>query len=84
MGVIIGVIVGYVMGTKSGEQGLEELKDAWKTIRSSEEARDIRRRSVNGRQPHQQRWWVAGRAPPTGGQYLALGDCAASDRMTCR
>jgi hypothetical protein len=41
MGVIIGVIVGYVMGARSGEQGLEELKDAWKTIRSSEEARDI-------------------------------------------
>jgi hypothetical protein len=41
MGVIIGVIVGYVMGTKAGEQGLEELKEAWKTIRSSEEARDI-------------------------------------------
>ena len=41
MGVIIGVIVGYVMGTKAGEHGLEELKEAWTTIRSSEEAREI-------------------------------------------
>jgi hypothetical protein len=41
MGVIIGVIVGYVMGTKSGETGLAELKEAWKTIRSSDEAKEI-------------------------------------------
>ena len=41
MGVIIGVIVGYVMGTRAGDRGLTELKDAWNTIRSSEEARDI-------------------------------------------
>jgi hypothetical protein len=41
MGVIIGVIVGYVMGVKSGDQGLEELKDAWVTIRSSQEAKEL-------------------------------------------
>ncbi len=41
MGVIIGVIVGYVMGSKSGDRGLAELKDAWNTIRSSEEAKEI-------------------------------------------
>jgi hypothetical protein len=41
MGVIIGVIVGYVMGTRSGDRGLAELREAWDTIRSSEEARDI-------------------------------------------
>jgi hypothetical protein len=41
MGVIIGVIVGYVMGAKSGDQGLEELKEAWATIRSSEEAKEL-------------------------------------------
>lgn len=41
MGVLIGVIVGYVMGAKSGEQGLTELKEAWATIRASEEAREI-------------------------------------------
>lgn len=41
MGVIIGVIVGYVMGAKAGEKGLEEIKQAWATIRASEEARDM-------------------------------------------
>jgi hypothetical protein len=41
MGVIIGVVIGYVMGTKSGDRGLEELKDAWKTIRASDEAKEI-------------------------------------------
>ena len=41
MGVIIGVIVGYVMGAKAGEQGLAEAKEAWATIRSSDEAREI-------------------------------------------
>ena len=41
MGVLIGVIVGYVMGAKSGEQGIEELKDAWATIRASEEAKAL-------------------------------------------
>ena len=41
MGVIIGVIVGYVMGTKSGDRGLAELKDAWHTIRASDEAKEI-------------------------------------------
>ena len=38
MGVIIGWMVGYVMGTKAGEEGLEELKKSWTTIRQSEEA----------------------------------------------
>jgi hypothetical protein len=41
MGVIIGVVVGYVMGVKSGEQGLEELREAWATIKSSEEAKEL-------------------------------------------
>ena len=41
MGVMIGLVVGYVMGTKSGEDGVQELKEAWATIRSSEEARDM-------------------------------------------
>jgi hypothetical protein len=41
MGVIIGVVVGYVMGAKSGEQGLEEIRQAWATIKSSDEARDL-------------------------------------------
>lgn len=38
MGVIIGWAVGYVMGAKAGEQGVQELKEAWTTIRKSEEA----------------------------------------------
>jgi hypothetical protein len=41
MGVIIGVIVGYVMGARSGDQGLEELKEAWATIKSSDEAKEL-------------------------------------------
>ncbi len=41
MGVIIGLIVGYVMGAKAGENELEELKEAWATIRGSEEAHDM-------------------------------------------
>lgn len=41
MGVIIGVIVGFMMGSRSGDRGLEELREAWNTIRSSEEARDL-------------------------------------------
>jgi hypothetical protein len=41
MGVLIGVIVGYVMGAKAGEQGLEELKEAWATIRASDEVREL-------------------------------------------
>lgn len=39
MGALIGVIVGYAMGTKAGDDGLKELKEAWATIRSSQEAR---------------------------------------------
>lgn len=41
MGVLIGVIVGYVMGAKSGEQGLDDLKEAWATIRTSDEAKAL-------------------------------------------
>ncbi len=41
MGVLIGLIVGYVMGTKAGANELEELKGAWKAIRSSDEAHDM-------------------------------------------
>ena len=41
MGVIIGVIVGYVMGARAGERGVDELKEAWATIRTSEEARAL-------------------------------------------
>jgi len=41
MGVLIGLVVGYVMGTKAGENELDEMKSAWKAIRSSEEAHDL-------------------------------------------
>jgi hypothetical protein len=41
MGAIVGVVIGYALGTRAGEEGWEELRDAWKTITSSEEVRDI-------------------------------------------
>jgi hypothetical protein len=41
MGTIFGVIVGYALGTQAGKDGWKELKDAWATIRSSEEVRDL-------------------------------------------
>ncbi len=41
MGVFIGLIVGYIMGTKAGANELDELKEAWKSIRASEEAHDM-------------------------------------------
>ncbi len=41
MGVIVGVVVGYVLGTRAGEDGWNELVDAWRVITSSEEVRDL-------------------------------------------
>jgi hypothetical protein len=41
MGAAIGVVVGYLMGVRAGKQGYEELVDAWETIRTSDEVRDI-------------------------------------------
>jgi hypothetical protein len=41
MGVIIGVLVGYAMGTRAGSGGWAELEDAWQTISTSEEVRDL-------------------------------------------
>jgi hypothetical protein len=41
MGVIIGVIVGYALGSRSGPEGWSELEDAWHTIYTSEEVRDL-------------------------------------------
>lgn len=41
MGAVIGVVIGYVLGTRAGEKGYEELRDAFNTIRSSEEVRDM-------------------------------------------
>ena len=41
MGAAIGVVVGYLMGARAGQKGYEQLVDAWDTIRTSEEVRDI-------------------------------------------
>jgi hypothetical protein len=41
MGAAIGVVFGYLMGARAGEKGYEQLVDAWDTIRTSEEVRDI-------------------------------------------
>jgi hypothetical protein len=41
MGVIVGVLIGYVIGSRSGEDAWSELKEAWKTIVSSDEVRDL-------------------------------------------
>jgi hypothetical protein len=41
MGVLVGVVIGYLLGARSGERGFEELKDAWKTISTSEEVKDM-------------------------------------------
>jgi hypothetical protein len=41
MGAMIGLAVGYVLGTKAGQKGYDELQDAWETISSSEEVRDM-------------------------------------------
>ena len=41
MGVIIGVIVGYALGSRAGPEGWSELEDAWHTIYTSEEVRDL-------------------------------------------
>jgi hypothetical protein len=41
MGTMLGMLIGYVIGTRAGEKGYEELREAWKTISSSEEVRDM-------------------------------------------
>jgi hypothetical protein len=41
MGVIIGVMVGYALGSRAGSDAWPELEEAWKTIVSSEEVRDL-------------------------------------------
>jgi hypothetical protein len=38
---MIGFLVGYVMGTKAGEEGYQELRDAWREIASSGELKEI-------------------------------------------
>ena len=41
MAAVIAFVVGYVLGARAGEEGLEELKEAWKTVSSSGEVRDL-------------------------------------------
>jgi hypothetical protein len=41
MGTVMGFVLGYMLGTKAGDQGYKELREAWATISSSEEVRDI-------------------------------------------
>jgi len=41
MGVVIGVIVGFALGSRAGSEGWSELEDAWHTITTSEEVRDL-------------------------------------------
>jgi hypothetical protein len=41
MGTMLGMVIGYVLGTRAGEKGYDELRDAWKTIRTSEEVKDL-------------------------------------------
>ena len=41
MGAMIGLIIGYVLGTRAGEEGWTDFRDAWRTITTSEEVRDL-------------------------------------------
>jgi hypothetical protein len=41
MGTIVGVVIGYALGTRAGEEGWDELVEAWKVISTSEEVRDL-------------------------------------------
>jgi hypothetical protein len=41
MGTIVGLVIGYALGTRAGENGWDEFRDAWKTISTSEEVRDL-------------------------------------------
>ena len=40
--VFIGLAVGYMVGMRDGPEGFAKLRDAWKTIMSSEEAKAVR------------------------------------------
>jgi hypothetical protein len=40
MGTMIGVAVGYLIGSRMGTARAAELRDAWTTIKTSEEVRD--------------------------------------------
>ena len=74
MGAIIGVVIGYVLGTRAGEKGFEELRDAWKTITTSEEVRDLVAGGIS----------IAGDALRRGGGLLAERLQASGEGATLR
>ena len=41
MGAMVGLVIGYVLGTRAGEQGWEDFREAWRTITTSAEVRDL-------------------------------------------
>ena len=41
MGAIIGAVVGYMFGIRDGQEGWNEIRDAWKVITTSEEVKDL-------------------------------------------
>lgn len=41
MGALFGFVIGYLIGTKSGNKGLDEIKDAWKMISASDEFKGL-------------------------------------------
>jgi hypothetical protein len=41
MGALFGFVAGYIVGVRAGPQAFEELKDAWQTIRESEEVKEL-------------------------------------------
>ena len=41
MGAFFAFIAGYVVGMRAGAQGYEELRDAWNTIRESDEVKEL-------------------------------------------
>ena len=41
MGVVIGVLIGYALGSRAGPDGWAEIEEAWHTIYTSEEVRDL-------------------------------------------
>jgi hypothetical protein len=41
VGVILGVLIGYALGSRAGPDAWTELEDAWHTIATSEEVRDL-------------------------------------------
>jgi len=41
MGVVIGVMVGWVMGSRAGAGSWTEIEEAWRSIASSQEVKDL-------------------------------------------